>query len=978
DITGMPAPMDVVDALEREGAITREERRELAFSLHGLGEQGERRFNEIWQRARTAVASKIESGALVVKEVESDIRPRPLGSLAPHLTDVYFSYVVTTKDGHRLSRPNVVMESVSRDRVEAARQSARDGAVFEIARRYANKEMYRIIESLLKRKGYDGLVYPNKQEGGGKSYAVFDPDRISVVKGNPVGLKKPWEMTESAFRANTPNGFRYVSDLPREADVHTGVIRVGPKFFRLSEGGRKGVITHEHAHALETSLTTPQWSELMDIAKQDVGSGLGVLNRREYHGPLGRVDKETGLIESQKIGERLTDLYASMLEGEDAWLKTHYPIARRKIVEFAAANGLYVPGEVMKDYPELNKNPSGKRAWNMNRQAVNPKRERLVDVVGNEVIMHGGIPLRRKDVYTLALSSTGSEQAAGMFAFGNRHEPVDVEPWNIEDAKALFKMKNPTWAVYPDGRRVEIPDVVKYDPKRDFVRKTVAKPMYDLNGFENTMSPAMAAKADAFLNTKIRINGVFESRKHYVEKEIEYGSTVGIREKQPAIINGTVTYMLQKNIGKTAIDYARYLLSLKTNNPTGRRQPTVFKTTCKRCGKPIYASTRFVNHPLSRICVKCVMPGERKVLRNPESIYPTNARTGEVFAVETNDLGTKFEFCVKRLENNVYKVYMRSVHDGTPSEWESALTGTGRNIDDAILKWAERWNIGAGRIESNNRIVLSVKNKAAENKRIDAEVNRKAVEIQQAASARRVQYLSRLSTIPIKGRKGTIAVTFEAPDEHGNKAKNIEATIFGEHFAVHKDAWSGHYIITHLPTGFSLAKDIPMQSMAKDIIKGVYDIGADWSSKDVKQIHPDTVKAVRQIKDFVLHYGDAPDYAVRKAANPLSIGGTESSSSPSSLYQSFHGNPSKGTRRVRINIPEPGDKLVKIGRLTELRYRPENPSQHVGTEFFHRLGDTGTMVLKNKPILATGPNGKGLFIINDKASPTFTKKGIIG
>ncbi|MFA5378972.1 MAG: hypothetical protein WC455_24675 [Dehalococcoidia bacterium] len=684
DITGMPAPMDVVDALEREGAITREERRELALSLHGLGEQGERRFKEIWQRARTAVASKIESGALVVKEVESDIRPRPLGSLAPHLTDVHFSYVVTTKDGHRLSRPNVVMESVPRDRVEAARQSARDGAVFEIARRYVNKEMYRIIESLLKRKGYDGLVYPNRQEGGGQSYAVFDPDRISVVatrslihnptrheaeqsgqnlktkmgydahtielvrgpfgtvkvsdrtidaerlnvrfsswdnlnaakkylkgigyrriafienlgaqrptakfielaKRNPMSvpqMKKPWEMTESEFRANTPQGFGYVSNLPREADVHTGVIRVGPKFFRLSEGGRKGVITHEHAHALETSLTFSQWSELMDIAKQDVGSGLGVLNRHEYHGPLGRVDRETGLIESQKIGERLTDLYASMLEGEDAWLKTHYPIARRKIVEFAVANGLYVPGEVLKEYLNMRANP----------------------------VMGRIIP------YSPSLKITNLGQL-------------------------------------PRGTGARYLEVIRGE-----------------------------------------------------------NDTLAAKQWRRSVISGVLL-----------VDMKPASKGMKTN-PTGRRQPTVFKTTCKRCGKPIYASTRFVNHPLSRICAGCVTPGERKVLRNP-----------------------------------------------------------------------------------------------------------------------------------------------------------------------------------------------------------------------------------------------------------LSIGGTTSSTS--SLYQSFHGNPSKGTRRVRVNIPEPGDKLVKIGRLTELRYRPENPSQHVGMEFYHKLGDTGTMVLKDKPILATGPNGKGLFIINDKASPRMTGRGIIG
>lgn len=148
---------------------------------------------------------------------------------------------------------------------------------------------------------------------------------------------------------------------------------------------------------------------------------------------------------------------------------------------------------------------------------------------------------------------------------------------------------------------------------------------------------------------------------------------------------------------------------------------------------------------------------------------------------------------------------------------------------------------------------------------------------------------------------------------------------------------------------------------------GVYVIDENGNLREVKYVY-----GKRGVRGFDVAKRFAIEYWGNR--NPLFSG----RSSSQSLYESFHGNPSKGTRKVKVNVPEPGDTLVKIGRLTELRYRPEEPSQHTGTEFYHKMGDTGRMVLRNKPILATGPDGKGLFIIDDKASPKFTDRGIIG
>lgn len=112
------------------------------------------------------------------------------------------------------------------------------------------------------------------------------------------------------------------------------------------------------------------------------------------------------------------------------------------------------------------------------------------------------------------------------------------------------------------------------------------------------------------------------------------------------------------------------------------------------------------------------------------------------------------------------------------------------------------------------------------------------------------------------------------------------------------------------------------------------------------------------------------------ATNPNKRG--KSRKNPVTLYQKFHGNLPKNVRKVKIRIPNRGEKLIKIGRLTAIQYRPEHPSRLKGQEYRHILGDMGTRILPDKPLLATGADGKGLFIIDDGAKPMLTTRGIIG
>jgi len=99
---------------------------------------------------------------------------------------------------------------------------------------------------------------------------------------------------------------------------------------------------------------------------------------------------------------------------------------------------------------------------------------------------------------------------------------------------------------------------------------------------------------------------------------------------------------------------------------------------------------------------------------------------------------------------------------------------------------------------------------------------------------------------------------------------------------------------------------------------------------------------------------------------------------PVSLYESFHGSPPKGLRRVNLPVPPKGTKLVMIGRLSALEYIPEKPSKLANTVYRHRMGDMGSMIMKKKPILASDAAGKNLYIIPDGAKTRMTERGIIG
>jgi len=98
----------------------------------------------------------------------------------------------------------------------------------------------------------------------------------------------------------------------------------------------------------------------------------------------------------------------------------------------------------------------------------------------------------------------------------------------------------------------------------------------------------------------------------------------------------------------------------------------------------------------------------------------------------------------------------------------------------------------------------------------------------------------------------------------------------------------------------------------------------------------------------------------------------------SNLYKSFHGvDP---VRKVTGYYEPPPRELIVIGELSQINYKPIR-GQHVGTEFYHKSGDTGETMKPTNLILATDKQGKNLYLIRKNKNgkfPVFTSRGIIG
>ena len=66
---------------------------------------------------------------------------------------------------------------------------------------------------------------------------------------------------------------------------------------------------------------------------------------------------------------------------------------------------------------------------------------RLADKIGNEVIIYGGLPLQRKDVYKDIMLDFKDKKMADTFAFNPRSKVVNMKPYSLTQFRKITKRR---------------------------------------------------------------------------------------------------------------------------------------------------------------------------------------------------------------------------------------------------------------------------------------------------------------------------------------------------------------------------------------------------------------------------------------------------------------------------------------------------------------------------------------------------------
>ena len=85
------------------------------------------------------------------------------------------------------------------------------------------------------------------------------------------------------------------------------------------------------------------------------------------------------------------------------------------------------------------------------------------------------------------------------------------------------------------------------------------------DGFTAGMSPMQRARANAALDKLIRFNGKPETRRSWIEREVKLGATVVERPRWGRVLQDPRgSFMEQAQLTKTGMDYADYLIEVRT------------------------------------------------------------------------------------------------------------------------------------------------------------------------------------------------------------------------------------------------------------------------------------------------------------------------------------------------------------------------------------------------------------------------------
>lgn len=178
DVTGAETPAALLFGLRNAGGLPQEQ---FLPIIRRLEAERSATYAEATQHAE----SRIASGELTPEFSITFIRGSTFGdqySSHARLRDRSGRVVAMLDDQSKLDPHKVPGKNSDLELKVRIADSKRDGLVHILAKEEMHRRQYRMIEEELKSLGYDGLIYPNKVEGQGLSYAVFDPEQVKSAE----------------------------------------------------------------------------------------------------------------------------------------------------------------------------------------------------------------------------------------------------------------------------------------------------------------------------------------------------------------------------------------------------------------------------------------------------------------------------------------------------------------------------------------------------------------------------------------------------------------------------------------------------------------------------------------------------------------------------------------------------------------------------------------------------------------------------
>jgi len=405
----------------------------------------------------------------------------------------------------------------------------------------------------------------------------------------------------------------------------------------------------------------------------------------------------------------------------------------------------------------------------------------------------------------------------------------------------------------------------------------------------------------------------------------------------------------------------------------------IFETSCKRCGRKIHVNESAFSHPLGRICERCITPNEKQQIMDFQvarmiRLHKRNPMDEENLNMEPYD--DSFE---KRFP------HIRTFFEQATS-WADIIK-LKRQANKKERNDEPGWKSGPidyffKRIK-DERGYFTVHTRTAAEYRTD-QILRTRIPGQRAVPRkwhtnpinRKPRYYWNVWGIDLSNNKRKLMGGVVASEKI--VAERIAKTQFAEEFRRRyrflKVLSDKKEIVVE-----SYGRKNPLTKKEYDYATRIYEKTLLEAQKFRKQGYEELAKRkeakTEGIRSIATIFGPPSLVRPKHRKNPNILG--FQIGKPKGLYESFHGNPPK-TRKLKIGVPEPGEKIISIGKLINLEYLPYGSSKYKKTQFTHKLGDDGTKILPNKPILAVSEDGKQLYIINDKSKYKFGENGIVG